>query len=193
MKNIKIIALVGMCGSGKSTIADELVKKGFQFIRLGQITLDIVREKGLLPTEENERPIREEMRKKHGMAAYAILNFPKIDNLLKIGNVVVDGLYSWEEYLDFKKKYGREFFTLAVYSSPKTRYKRLSGRVYDKSNDKDMRFRPQTDEQSKSRDHSEIEKLNKAGPIAMADYTMVNEGTLDDLKEEFSRFEGLFL
>lgn len=181
---MKVIAIVGMCGSGKSSIADMLVKKGFQFIRFGQITLDIVKERGLEPTEENERPIREEIRKKHGMAAYAILNFPKIDELLKKGNVVVDGLYSWEEYVELKKKYGKSFMCVAVYASPETRYKRLTARIYDPEQDKKMRHRPHTREQAQSRDYSEIKNLHKAGPIAMADFTIDNSGTLEDLQKQ---------
>lgn len=185
---MKIIALVGMTGCGKSVAADFLVRKGFQFIRFGQITLDIVREKGLEPTEENERPIREDLRKKHGMAAYAILNIPKIDRLLQKGNVVIDGLYSWEEYLELKKKYGKDLICLALYSSPETRYERLTSRKYDPSKDEKMRNRPSSIEQTKSRDYSEIEKLNKGGPIAMADFTIVNEGSLEDLYEKLNEF-----
>jgi len=36
------------------------------------------------------------------MAAYAILNLPAIDSALKKSNVVIDGLYSWEEYVTLK-------------------------------------------------------------------------------------------
>ncbi len=190
---MKVIAVVGMCGSGKSVVADMLSKRGLGFLRFGQLTLDIVREKGLEPTEENERPIREGLRKEHGMAAFAILNIPKIDRLLEKGSVVVDGLYSWEEYLEMKRKYGSDFITLAVYASPATRYSRLSARKFDSSKDKEMRFRPQTPEQSRSRDHAEIENMSKAGPIAMADYTIVNEGSMEDLEAQFNRFSGLFL
>ena len=176
-----IIALVGMTGSGKSKVADMLVEKGFHFIRFGQITLDIVKERGLEPTEKNERPIREAVRKEHGMAAYAILNIPKINKLIEKGNVVIDGLYSWEEYLELKKKYGKAFICLAVYSSPETRYNRLTSRKYDAEKDSNMRNRPSTKEQAQSRDYSEIENLHKAGPIAMADYTIVNEGNIEEL------------
>jgi dephospho-CoA kinase len=178
---MKIIAVVGMTGSGKSEVSDILVKLGFQFLRFGQITLDIVKERGLEPTEENERPIREGMRKEHGMAAYAILNIPKIDKLLEKDNVVVDGLYSWEEYLEMKKRYGKDFVCMAVYSPPNVRYERLANRKYDPKNDKSMRSRPSTADKSQSRDYSEIENLNKGGPIAMADFTIINDGNLKAL------------
>jgi dephospho-CoA kinase len=190
---MKIIAIVGMCGSGKSTVSDMLVKKGYQYIRLGQITLDKVKEQGLSPTEENERPIRQNLRDKYGMAAYAILNFSKIDDLLKKGNVVADDLYSWEELSEFKKRYGKNFSTLCMMASPNIRYERLTGRELDEKKDVDIKFRPMTKEEAMSRDNFDIENLNKAGPIAMADYTILNEGTIEDLEINFERFVKSFL
>jgi dephospho-CoA kinase len=108
------------------------------------------------------------------MAAYAILNGPRIDALLKSSDVVVDGLYSWEEYLLMKEKYREKFKVVAVYASPLSRYKRLAGRSR----------RPLKLEEAQSRDKAEIEDSRKGGPIAMADYTLVNESTIDELKKE---------
>ncbi|MBU2561605.1 MAG: AAA family ATPase [Nanoarchaeota archaeon] len=169
----KIVCICGLTGAGKSVVSDWLVDKGFGFLRFGQITLDIVKERGLAPTEENERPIREEVRKKYGMGAYAILNIPKIEKLLEKGNVVGDGLYSWSEYKVLKEKYGDLLVIIAVYAPPKMRYARLSSREL-KSEDTDLRHRPATWEQARSRDYAEIENIEKAGPIAMADYIIMN-------------------
>jgi dephospho-CoA kinase len=180
----KLIAIAGMPGSGKTATADYLVKKGFHFLRMGQITLDEVKRRGLLPTEENERPIREGFRKEHGMGAFAILNLPKIDELLKKGNVVIDNLMSWSEYKVFEEKYEEKFICIAIIASPKTRYSRLLGRKYDPINDPQMRHREMTYEQARSRDFAEIEKIEKGGPIAMGHYTIMNEGTTDDLFRE---------
>lgn len=174
----KIICLVGMPGSGKSTIADELVKEGYKFARFGQITLDIVKEKGLPPTEENERKIRENIRKEHGMGAYATLNIPKFDKLLEEGNLVADGLYSWTEYKILKEYYKDRIKIVAVLTPPKQRYDRLTKRT---KIDEKMRSRPMTIDQAKSRDYAEIEQIEKGGPFAMADYYIINTGTLEEL------------
>ena len=40
-----------------------------------------------------------------------------------------------------------------------------------------------TAEDAASRDKAEIENVNKGGPIAMADFTIINESFLDDLEE----------
>jgi len=177
----KIICVVGMAGSGKSEVSDELVRQGFAYLRFGQITLDKVKEKGLKLTEANERKVREGLRKKHGMGAYATLNIPKIDELLKKSHVVVDGLYSWSEYKILKEKYGEAMGVVAVYAPPKLRHERLENRAV--ANDEKQRFRNFTKEEAKARDYAEIENIEKGGPIVMADFIIVNTGTFDQLKE----------
>ena len=39
------------------------------------------------------------------------------------------------------------------------------------------KIRPLTEEEARSRDISEIENLHKGGPIAMADFLVVNDGS----------------
>ena len=128
-------------------------------------------------TEENERPVRERIRQENGMAAYAKLSVPKIDDALKARNVVVDGLYSWEEYIYLKDYYKDRFMIVAVWASPEDRYRRLGNR----------KTRPLTLQQAVSRDRAEIENLNKGGPICMADFTMLNNGSIGDLKKQVER------
>ena len=179
----KIICVSGMCGAGKSVVSDFFVKNGFQFVRFGQITLDEVKRRGLEPNEANERPIREEFRAKYGMAAFAILNLPKFDALMKSGDVIADGLYSWEEYKVLKEHYGEAMKVIAVWAPPELRYERISSRVMA-ADDKALRNRSFTKEEAKSRDYAELEKLNKGGPIAMADFTIVNNRDINFLNQQ---------
>lgn len=180
----KVVAVVGMCGAGKSVVSDFLVNNNFKFIRFGQLTLDICKEQGV-SGEAEERKVRENLRQEHGMAAFAILNIPKIAELLKSGNqVVVDGLYSWSEYKVLKDKYNDEFKVISIWSPPKLRYERLTGRDKKYSQDKDLRHRSFSSEEAKSRDYAEIENIEKGGPIAMADYTIVNDGDIDKLNKQ---------
>jgi len=171
-----------MCGAGKSEIADYLMsKRNFEFLRFGQITLDRIKEMGKEPSEALEREIRERLRKEHGMAAFAILNKEKIDKLLEKGDVLGDGLYSWEEYLYLKENFQDRLQVIAVYAPPSIRYKRLSDRQKDHIADKENRYRNFTHEEAVSRDQAEIENLHKAGPIAMADITLNNTGPKEEL------------
>lgn len=179
----KLVCIAGLTGSGKSVASDFFVKKGYQFVRFGQITLDEVKKRGLAPTEENERPIREEIRKKYGMGAYATLNLPKFKKLIKKGNVLGDGLYSFEEYKILKKEFAKQFFLIAIYTPPELRYDRLAKRKLKKS-DKNLRNRPATRNAAESRDYAEIENLNKGGPIAMADYTILNTKSIEHFRKQ---------
>ena len=123
---MKVVALVGMAGSGKSEVARHFEKNGYIRIRFGDITDIEVEKRGLPLNEANERQVREQLRQEHGMAAYAKLNLPRIDEALQKSNVIVDGLYSWEEFVLLKDYYGEKLNLVAVYSSPKTRHARLA-------------------------------------------------------------------
>jgi dephospho-CoA kinase len=171
---VKVVAIVGMAGAGKSEVARVFEKHGFKKVRFGDITDEKLKNRGLEPSEENERYIRQQLRKKHGMAAYAKLNLPRIDSSLKSSNVVVDGLYSWEEYILLKERYGERLSVLAVWASPATRHARLASRAE----------RPLTLDEAASRDKSEIENINKGGPIALADFSILNEASLEELEKE---------
>jgi len=178
----KIICISGMCGAGKSVVSDFFVNNGFQYVRFGQLTMDELKKRNLEVNEANERMIREDLRKIHGMAVYAILNLPKFDELMKKGNVIADGMYSFEEYKILKEHFGDDLVVIAVYAPPKIRYERLENRKID--GNIDVRNRPLTKEESKSRDFSEIENLNKGGPIAMADFTIVNNKDINYLNQQ---------
>ena len=174
---MKVVAIVGMAGSGKSEVARVFENSGFGKVRFGDITDEEVKRRGLELNEENERLVRQQLRTEHGMAAYARLSLPKIDRLLEVGNAVVDGLYSWEEYILMKECYGAHFAVVAVWASPETRHQRLAKRP----------IRPLTREEAASRDVAEIQNLNKGGPIAMADFTIINESSLEALERETRR------
>ncbi len=161
----KLIAIVGMPGAGKTVAADFFREKGIPILRFGDQTDISLKELGLPRNEKNERFVRESLRKDLGMAAMAIKIEPRILEAAKTSNVIVlDGLYSWEEYNFLKRKFP-EIQLLCIYAPPRIRYKRLSQR----------KVRPLTQAEASSRDIAELENLNKGGPIAIADYLLVND------------------
>jgi dephospho-CoA kinase len=174
MKSVKVVSIVGMTGAGKSEVSRVFEESGFTRIRFGDLTDEEMEKRGLKPSEESERLVRELLRKEQGMAAYAKLNLPRIEQALKNSDVVIDGLYSWEEYTYLKGRYGEDLYLVAVWSSPKKRYARLSKRS----------SRRLSLEEANSRDRAELENSNKGGPIAMADFTIINESSLEKLRKE---------
>lgn len=175
----KLICLVGLPGAGKSEVAEYLRKKiNFGYLRFGQITLDKVLQLKRKPTEALERKIREDLRKKYGMAAFAILNIPKLDKLLGSFDVIGDGLYSWEEYLKLKEKYKKRLIVIAVYAPPALRYARLKNRDKKHGADPKLVYRSFSPAEAKERDKAQIENAHQAGPIAMADFTIINNRSI---------------
>jgi len=171
MKNKnKLVALVGMCGSGKSVVTEEFEDFGYQVVHFGDATMDKLNEASLLINESNERYMREKLRADLGMAAFAIVNLEKIKRKLEDGPVIVDGLYSWAEYKVLKEKFP-SMEVIAIVADKKIRYDRLSKR----------NVRPLSIKEAESRDNTEIENIEKGGPIAAADIYITNNGNTVDL------------
>jgi dephospho-CoA kinase len=158
-----------MCGSGKSLVAKYLEKRGWQLIHFGGLTMKELKAQNLEINETNERMIREKLREVNGPAAYAKLQLPYIREALKIGPTVIDGLYSWSEYKYLRQE--TSMHIIATYTPRRVRYKRLAERP----------VRPLTQAEAEQRDFAEIENLEKGGPIAMADYVVMNDGSEEEL------------
>lgn len=174
----QVIAIVGMPGAGKSETAAFFKEKQIPILRFGDETDIGLRELGKELTQENERWYRENLRRELGMAAYAIKIKPRVDNeLSKHSRVVLDGLYSWEEYVHLQQFYP-DLILLCIYARPEVRYKRLTTRS----------IRPLSKEEARKRDIAELEKLNKGGPIALADYMIINEESLANLHKQLATF-----
>lgn len=177
MSNRKIIAVIGLPGSGKTETIDYLIKKfNWPKVYFGEVTFDEMKRRGLEINEKNEREVREDLRIKYGQLHYARQVIKKIEELSD-NNILVESLYSWPEYLEFKNKFGDDFITIAVYASPKTRYERLGRRPK----------RPLTPAECRSRDYTQIENLTQANPIAIADYTIINEDTMENLHSQIDK------
>lgn len=164
----KIVAIVGMCGSGKSIASKYLEDLGYKNVYFGGVTMEKLKEKGLEVTPENEKIMREALRKELGVGAYAKVLLPRIKELSYESDVVLDGLYSWSELKILKEEF--DLVTIAIVCDKKLRYDRLSKRD----------IRPFNNEDARKRDITEIENIEKAGPIAYADYYIFNNGSIDD-------------
>ncbi len=174
----KIVAVVGMCGCGKSVATEEFIKRGFGRIYFGQVTMDVLKERGMEINEANERKVREELRASGDKGIYAKIYLPKIEEMYKQGNVVIESMYSWSEYKYVKEKFGDNFMVLAIVTDSGLRRKRLNLR----------KIRPMTDAESLSRDVAEIENIEKGGPIAIADHYITNNGTTEELIEKVNAY-----
>lgn len=176
----KAVAVVGMCGSGKSVVADFFAQLGWERVYFGGVTVSQLKKEGIEVNEANERAMREGLRARYGMGAFAEILKDEICQKLKKGNVVLDGLYSWSEYKILHDLLSDNLILLAVVTNSGIRKERLATRE----------IRPLTAEQVDSRDFAEIENLEKGGPIAKADYYIINNGNCEQLAAQLKDFLG---
>lgn len=176
MDNVKILAVVGMSGSGKSVVIDQLTEKGYPKIYFGGMILKEMEKRGIEITPDNERAFREKIRAEEGNDWVVRQVIAEIRDLVAAGQkkIVLDGVYSWTEYKTLKHEFPGCVTFLAVVVAKHLRHKRVGMRA----------VRPFNTQEIQERDSSEIEKLEKGGPIAAADYYVLNEGTVDNLKTD---------
>ena len=170
-----VIALSGMPGAGKSLAArlaqEDLVPV---FVSGDMIRLE-AKNRGLKPTRTNLGRIMLDIRKKEGMGAVARRVKPLIDSS-KTVLVLYEGPRSMEELEELAKNYS--VVSVAIHSSPETRYKRL---VRRKRSDQ-----PRSWSQFLERDEREL-SVGLGRVLAYADRMIENAGTKDELRRQMRR------
>jgi dephospho-CoA kinase len=173
-KNVKILAFVGLAGSGKSSAVEYLTQKGYPKIYFGGIMYSEMKKAGIEPGDwEPEQKFREELREKEGKGVIAKFAIQEAHDLIRNGqrHIIMDGLYSWSEYKVLKHEFPGEMTVVAIVTPKHLRYRRMAERPK----------RPMTARQVDERDWAEIENLEKGGPIAIADHYIVNDGDIEKL------------
>lgn len=175
-ENVKIVAFVGLTGSGKSSAVEYLTDKGYPKVYFGGVVLDAMTKAGLEHTQENEQPFREQLREREGKDFVANRIVLQIRDLINAGQhrIIADGIYTWTEYKIMKREFPGELTVVAVVAPKHLRHHRLTQRP----------IRPLTDAEANQRDWSEIENLEKGGPIAIADHYIINNGNLDHFHQQ---------
>jgi dephospho-CoA kinase len=168
---LRIVAITGMPGAGKSTAAQALVKEGWKRVVMGDVIRAETRRRGLHPNAKNTGEVMKSLRGERGEAAVAELCLQEI---VKLGadRVVVDGIRSIAEVDAFRRR--AEVMLVAVDASPARRYELLKER--GRSDD------PLTREMFDERDLREL-GVGIGEAIAGADSTVSNErATTEELE-----------
>ena len=163
-----LICITGMPGSGKSIIAKAATDLKLPVVNMG----DVVREETLkrygVIEPDLMRKVSADLRREFGNRIIAIRTLEKIKDI-DDPIIVVDGVRSLEE-IDVFKSHGNVVI-IAIHASPKTRFERIRrrGRPGDPDNWDDF-WR---------RDLVEL-SFGIGYVIALADYMIVNEGSIEE-------------
>ena len=181
MDNVKILAIVGMSGSGKSVVVDHLTDKGYPKVYFGGMIYKEMEKRGIERTEdgESEKKFREMIRETEGKDWVVKQVIEETKDLINAGQkrIVLDGVYSWTEFKTLKHEFPRMVTFLAVVVDKNLRYERVAKRPGRSFDAKAIR----------ERDRSEIENLEKGGPIVAADYYVLNNGTIEELCDDVDK------
>ncbi len=176
IKDKVVVGVAGMPGSGKGVFRRAVQKMGYSVVIMGDVVREEVKRRNLKPTPENLGKTMLNLRELDGPAAVAKRCIPKLKKATgRI--VVVDGVRSLAEVKEFKKHFPN-FILIAIHASPKTRYQRLFRRK--RSDD------PTNWDAFMERDLREL-GVGMGAVIAAADHTIVNEGTLVQLKTKIGQ------
>ncbi|MEW5995856.1 MAG: AAA family ATPase, partial [Candidatus Zixiibacteriota bacterium] len=175
MISLKVVGLVGLQGSGKTEVVKAMAEFDAPSVRMGDVVWQEIRRRGLKINEKNVAEVANEFRAQDGMGAIAKRCIPLINEKGKGKRaVLVDGIRGIAEVDEFRKVFGEDFSLISVWATETTRHSRISSRVREDDARGIESFR--------AKDRRELSwGLGEA--MALADYLIVNEGTLAELRK----------
>lgn len=173
-----IVAVTGLPGSGKSVVARVIAEElESPIISMGDLVREEVRRRGLELTPWTLETVATKLREEKGSLAVAYLLLEEIKRReLESQTLVVDGVRSLDE-VRVLRSLGR-VCVVGVFAPPKLRLERLlrRGRAGD----------VKSIEEFKMRDNFNL-SYGVGNLLALADYMIVNDSTLDNLVQESRR------
>ena len=170
-----VLVIVGMPGAGKSLASSVMKTRGIPVFVSGDIIRAEARKRKLKFTRKNLGELMLKIRREEGMGAVAKRLVPLVEKA-RGEFVVYEGARSVEEVDELRRKY--DIVTIAIHASPEARFKRLQRR---RRSD-----RPRGLADFAERDNREL-SVGIAKLIALADRTVENEDSKDDLKRRTRR------
>ena len=177
-----VFGLTGKNASGKGTVAKILKQNNFAYHSLSDSLRDELNLLGKEETRENLIEIGNKLRKEGGPGVLADKLLPKLDSE---ANHIVDSIRNPSEVNSLKEESPlRKFFLISVDANARLRYDRLCsrGRIGD-SNSWEMFV--EQERQEDTNDDPSKQQLSKT--MSMADYSIDNSGTLDELEEHVKK------
>ena len=183
MNQMKVIGLTGTIGSGKETVKEILKEKTGAFY----VTLSDVIRKEMEKNSADRKTLQDmgnHLRKNFGLhilTELAVKSIPEETNV-----VIIDGIRNSGEVEFLRKKFKNDFKLLAIDAHEKIRFERTVKRneIRDVKSFEEFKI---WDERDKGKGEPEFGQ-HVGECMSRADYTIQNDGSLEELKEKINSF-----
>ena len=177
-----VFGLTGKNASGKGTVAEILKKKNFTYHSLSDTLRDELKSLKKEETRENLIDIGNKLREKGGPGVLADKLMPKLNTE---NNHIVDSIRNPLEVLSLRKEtLLRRFFLISVDANSRLRYDRLCSRGRIGDTDSWEKF---VEQEKKEENNDDPNKQQLSRTMEMADYSIDNSGTLEELEAQVNR------
>ena len=180
-----LIGITGTDGAGKGAVVEYLVgEKNFTHFSTRAIWEDEFVKRGIESNRENMRLVANEMRSVHGKDFLVTYYLNKMEEE-EAGDVIIESIRTTAEADTLKAEGG---ILLAVDADTKLRYDRITGR---KSSSDQVTYEEFVAHEELEMNDPDPNGMQKAKVIAAADFTIMNNGSLEELAvsiDEFLKF-----
>ena len=97
-ENLKILAFVGLTGSGKTAAVHYMTEKGYPKVYFGGVIYEEMEKAGIAQGEDNEKTFRLKLREEKGQDFIANRVIEQVNHLADAGQhrIIADGIYTWD-------------------------------------------------------------------------------------------------
>jgi dephospho-CoA kinase len=173
----RILILVGLPGSGKSTASSFFHQKHISVVRMGDVTDVLLAEQGLQINEENESEMRDQLRNVYGEDVYARRTGEIVKGMTSEDLIVIEGMRS-EAELNVFRTYFTDLKVIFIDTKDTVRYDRLLHRS----------VRPLTNEEAAQRDEWEKHTVDTTRLKKYADCIIKNDSTKEEFFKQLEKF-----
>lgn len=177
-----IIGITGTLGAGKGTVVEYLRhQKQFAYFSVREFLNEEVRKRGMEPNRDSFTSVANDLRKEHGPSYIVDQLYRQAAE--KGDNAIIESIRAIGEITSLRKK--GSFVLLAVDADPAKRYERILKRGSETDH---IDYETFLNNERRELENSDPNKQNLRACMRMADITINNDGSFEELHRTIDKF-----
>lgn len=172
-----ILGITGTIGAGKGTVVDYLVTKGFTHYSVREALVEEIQKRGLPVNRTNMNEVATDLRRTHGPTYFGDL-FRTQAEKENVSKFIIESIRNPKEAEKIKSLGG---FLIVVDADKHIRYERIVGRGSETDDVSFEEFVAHEEREMTTENPEDPAFMDIRAVIAMADATIMNDGTLEEL------------